>query len=251
MPPQAVVNRKEWIKARKALLDREKSFMRERDALSTARRQLPWVKVDSEYLFEDENGKHTLTDLFKDNSQLIVNHFMFGEGWDEGCPSCSMWADSFNGAVEHLQARDAGFIAVSSAPYTSIAAYKKRMGWNFPWLSCNVHDQRNSSENNPGNSQGHNFNHDYHVSFTQEEVDAGKIYYNYRDSAYAARELPGVSVFIKDETGQIFHTYSTYSRGLDNLNTTYQLLDLLPKGRDEDELDFTMAWVRRHDQYDK
>lgn len=234
MTPTTVVNRAEWIKARQALLNREKQFMQERDALSAARRQLPWIKVEKEYSFEGDKGKHSLADLFEGKSQLIVSHFMFGDDWDEGCPSCSFWADGFNGAVNHLRARDASFITVSTAPYASIAAYKTRMGWNFSWLSC----------------QDNSFNQDYHVSFTKEEVDTGKIYYNYRESSHASRELPGVSVFVKDDKGEIYHTYSSYSRGLDNLNVTYQLLDLLPKGRDEDELDFTMAWLRRHDQYD-
>ena len=228
-----IVNQTDWLKARKALLSQEKEFMATRDALSRARRELPWVKVEQEYVFEDEFGRQTLTQLFSDKSQLIVQHFMFGADWEEGCPSCSMWADSFNGAVDHLGARDACFVAVSSAALPGITAYKKRMGWGFKWLSC----------------EGNNFNRDYHVSFSKAEVASGKIQYNYRESSFTAEELPGVSVFIKDTAGQIYHTYSSYSRGLDNLNVTYQLLDLLPKGRDEDKLAFAMEWVRRRDSY--
>jgi len=228
-----IVTRSQWLQSRQALLAKEKQFMQQRDELSAARRQLPWVKVDQDYWFENSDGKHALADLFYDKAQLIVQHFMFSEDWDEGCPSCSLWADGFNGAVTHLGARNAHFIAVSNTPYNKIAAYKKRMGWGFDWLSC----------------FGGTFNHDYHVSFTKAQVESGKIHYNYRESAFAATELPGISVFAKDAEGQIYHTYSTYSRGLDNVNVAYQLLDLLPEGRNEDELDFTMAWVRRHDQY--
>lgn len=233
MCTNTVVSRDDWVKSRKELLLLEKKFMANRDALSKARRELPWVKVEQNYFFEDSEGRHSLSDLFGKESQLIVQHFMFGEDWDEGCPSCSLWADSFDGAIEHLGARDAGFVVVSSAQSSKIAAYKKRMGWKFRWLSC----------------QGSGFNEDYHVSFSATEVESGNIYYNYRNSSFAARELPGISVFIKDASGQVFHTYSSYSRGLDNLNVTYQLLDLLPKGRDEDDLGYTMEWVRRRDKY--
>lgn len=235
MNSPVIVDRKEWIESRKALLIKEKSFMESRDKLSAARRQLPWVRVEENYQFEDSNGKHTLSDLFAGKSQLIVQHFMFGEHWDKGCPTCSFWADSFNGAVNHLGARDASFIVVSSARHTDISAYKQRMGWNFEWLSCH----------------GSSFNNDYHVSFTSEQIDSGKIYYNYREVSLSAEELPGISVFVKKENDQIFHTYSSYSRGMDNLNVTYQLLDLLPKGRDEESLEFTMEWVRRHDRYNE
>jgi len=228
-----IVPREEWLKSRQELLSKEKQFMLQRDELSAARRQLPWVKVEEDYLFEDSDGQHRLLDLFRDKRQLIVQHFMFGEDWDEGCPSCSLWADGFNDAVTHLGARNAHFIAVSNTQYSKIATYKKRMGWNFDWLSC----------------LGSRFNTDYQVSFTPAQIDSGKAEYNYRESAISMDELPGISVFTKDSTGQIYHTYSSYARGLDNLNVTYQLLDLLPEGRDEDALDFTMAWVRRRDQY--
>jgi len=233
MNAENVVSRSDWLKARMALLEKEKNFMRQRDALSAERRRLPWVLVDKDYVFHSAQGNCSLAALFGNKSQLIVQHFMFGEDWNEGCPSCSFWADGFNGTSVHFAHRDATFIAVSNAPYAQIDSYKKRMGWQFDWVSCH----------------GSGFNHDYRVSFEKSDIESGSIDYNYRQAPISMNELPGISIFIKDATGQIFHTYSCYSRGLDNMNVVYQYLDLLPKGRDEDSLDFTMAWVRRHDQY--
>jgi predicted dithiol-disulfide oxidoreductase (DUF899 family) len=227
-----VVSEAEWLVARKDLLAREKEFTRQRDALSAARRQLPWVKVEKEYVFHGANGKETLSDLFEGRSQLIVYHFMLGPDWEEGCKSCSYLADHFDGANWHLPHRDATFVVISRAPLSKIEQFKKRMGWRFKWLS--------SCEND--------FNFDYHVSFTKEEEAKGKVYYNYEMQEFISDELPGLSVFYKDENGDVFHTYSTYARGLDMLVGTYHLLDLAPKGRNENP-DSTMDWVRRHDEY--
>ncbi len=217
--------------ARVALLGREKELNRLRDELAAERRRLPWVPVTKEYAFDGPDGRVTMRDLFDGRSQLIVYHFMFGPDWEEGCPSCSFWADSFNGMPVHLAHRDASLVAVSSAPFAHIEEYRRRMGWSFRWVS----------------SAGSDFNFDYGVSFTPEQTAAGAEY-NYRQSE-VGDELPGLSVFAIDETGQVFHTYSTYSRGLDPINSGYQLLDLTPKGRDEDDLPWTMAWLRRHDSY--
>jgi len=228
-----VVSRAEWLAARKDLLTKEKNFTRQRDALSADRRQLPWVKVDKEYIFETTDGKKSLADLFGGKSQLIVYHFMFGPGWEEGCPSCSLLGDHFDGSVIHLAHRDVRLLIVSRAPLPQIEAFKKRMGWRFQWVS----------------SYGNDFNHDYHVSFTKEERASGKVEYNYTLTEFPSEEAPGASVFYKDQAGNIFHTYSTYGRGLDILIGAYNFLDLVPKGRDEEGLKHTMAWVRHHDKY--
>lgn len=228
-----VVSRNEWLAARKELLTKEKEFTRLRDRLSAERRTLPWVKVEKRYVFDGPNGKETLADLFGGRSQLIVYHFMFGPGWEEGCPSCSFVADHIDGAAVHLAQRDVTLVAVSRAPLPQIEAFKKRMGWHFKWVS--------SSEND--------FNRDYHVSFTKDEMAKGKVYYNYAMQEFGSEEAPGASVFYKEGTGEIFHTYSAYARGLDMLVGAYNYLDLVPKGRDEDTLAFTMAWVRHHDRY--
>lgn len=228
-----IVSRSEWLVARKDLLNREKEFTRQRDALSAARRALPMVKVEKDYVFEGPKGKQTLAELFDDRSQLIVYHFMLGPGWEEGCKSCSYLADHFDGANCHLPHRDVTFVVVSRAPFSEIQAYKKRMGWRFNWVS----------------SRGNDFNFDYHVSATEEEKANEKMYYNYQMQDWMNEEMPGLSVFFKDEQGDVFHTYSTYARGLDTLVGAYNFLDLVPKGRDEDHLDFTMEWVRRHDEY--
>lgn len=232
MKKDKVVSREEWLESRRRLLAAEKDFTERRDALSAARRELPAVQVATSYVFQSSNGKTTLADLFAEHSQLIVQHFMMGKEWDEGCPSCSLWADSFNGTTMHMAARDAAFVCVSNAPIEKISAYKERMGWTFDWVSC----------------AGNTFNFDFSVSFTEQELSDGPVEYNYQQTTTAIPELPGISIFLKDST-QIYHTYSCYSRGLDNMNSTYQYLDLLPKGRDEDALDYPMAWVRRHDQY--
>ncbi len=228
-----VVAEAEWLIARKDLLAREKEFTRSRDELSRRRRDLPWVKVDKEYVFEGPSGKESLADLFDGRSQLIVYHFMFGPGWEEGCKSCSYLADHFDGANWHLPHRDVTFAVISRAPRSEFEPYQKRMGWRFKWLS----------------SHGNDFNFDYHVSFTEEEEAKGEVYYNYETGEFMSDELPGLSVFYKDENEDVFHTYSTYARGLDILVGTYNLLDLVPKGRDENS-DATMDWVRRHDDYD-
>ena len=228
-----VVSQAEWLVARKDLLAREKEFTRQRDALSAARRVLPMVKIEKEYVFEGPKAKETLIDLFDGRSQLIVYHFMFGPDWEEGCKSCSYLADHFDGANWHLPHRDVSFVAISRAPLPKLQAYKKRMGWRFKWVSSEMND----------------FNFNYDVSFTAEDEKKNKAYYNYADGEYINDELPGLSVFYKDEDGDVFHTYSTYGRGLDILVGAYNFLDLVPKGRDEDQLDSTMEWVRRHDEY--
>ncbi len=227
-----VVSRDEWIAARKEHLANEKALTRARDKLSAERRALPWVKVDKDYVFDAPSGKKALGDLFDGRTQLIVYHLMLGPDWGEGCPSCSYLADHFDGAALHLAQRDVTLIAVSRAPLPEIEAYKKRMGWRFPWVS----------------SYGNDFNFDFHVSFRAEEAE-GEVYYNYEMSEFQSDEMPGVSVFIKDTSGDIFHTYSAYARGLDILVGPYNFLDMVPKGRDETELPWTMAWVRRHDEY--
>jgi predicted dithiol-disulfide oxidoreductase (DUF899 family) len=227
-----IVSEAEWLVARKDLLTREKEFTRQRDALSAARRQLPMVRIEKEYVFEGPNGRETLSDLFQGRSQLIVYHFMFGPGWEEGCKSCSYLADHFDGANWHLPHRDVTFAAISRAPLSELTPFKKRMDWRFKWLS----------------SHGSDFNFDYQVSFTKEEEEKNEAYYNYEVGEFMNDELPGLSVFYKNEDGQIFHTYSTYARGLDPLIGTYHFLDLVPKGRDENP-EATMDWVRRHDQY--
>jgi predicted dithiol-disulfide oxidoreductase (DUF899 family) len=228
-----VVSPAEWLAARKDLLTKEKEFSRLRDELGRKRRQLPWERVEKQYVFDGPNGKETLADLFGGRSQLIVYHFMFGPGWKEGCPSCSYLADHFDGSTIHLANRDVTLLAISRAPLPEIEAFKKRMGWRFKWVS----------------SFGNDFNRDYHVSFTKDEKAKGNVYYNYTMSEFPSEEGPGASVFYKNESGQIFHTYSTYARGLDTLIGTYNFLDLVPKGRDEEGLAHTMAWVRHHDKY--
>ncbi len=236
MEPHQVVSTDEWIVARKRLLAKEKEFTRQRDELARERRQLPWRRVDKTYSFETSDGKQTLSDLFEARSQLIVQHFMFDPGWEAGCKSCSFWADSFNGIVIHLNQRDVSFVAASRAPLAKLEAFERRMGWSFRWVS----------------SLGTEFNRDYHVSFETDDLERGTADYNYaRLEDDAPRELPGVSVFAKDSTGSVFHTYSCYARGLDMLNAAYHYLDLVPKGRDEGGLPYPMAWVRLHDQYER
>jgi len=230
--PSKVVSKAEWLVARRDLLTREKDLTRLRDEVSRHRRELPWVKVEKQYVFDGPNGKETLADLFDDRSQLIVYHFMFGPDWEDGCKSCSYLADHFDGANWHLPHRDVSFSVISRAPLPKLEAYKKRMDWRFKWLS----------------SYGNDFNFDYHVSFTKENEKKNEAYYNYSKGEFITDELPGLSVFSKDENGEVFHTYSTYARGLDILVGAYNFLDLVPKGRDEDQFDFTMEWVRRHDQ---
>ncbi|MCZ6732368.1 MAG: thioredoxin family protein [Gammaproteobacteria bacterium] len=234
MRPHKVVSAAEQLEVRKAFLAKEKELTRLRDQLSQECRQLPWVKVDKEYLFDGPDGQETLADLFAARGQLIVYHFMYHPSWKEGCPSCSFWADNFNGIIVHLNHRDVSMVAISKAPLKQLEAYKKRMDWRFKWLS----------------SYDNDFNRDYNVSFTAEELAKGETYYNYKMGAFPSEEAPGVSVFYKDEHSDIFHTYSTYARGLDMLNGAYHYLDIVPKGRDEEGLPWTMAWLRRHDSYE-
>jgi predicted dithiol-disulfide oxidoreductase (DUF899 family) len=229
-----VVSQSEWLAARKDLLTQEKEFTRYRDALSAKRRELPWVRVEKDYVFDGSNGKETLSDLFHGKSQLIVYHFMLGPDWKEGCPGCSFLGDHFDGSIPHLNARDVSFSAVSRAPIAQVEAFKKRMGWRFKWVSSNATD----------------FNFDFQVSFTKDQIANGKISYNYDQREFPREEAPGLSVFCKNAAGEIFHTYSTYGRGLDILLGTYNFLDLTPKGRDEDALAVPMSWVRHHDRYE-
>jgi len=235
MTQHAIVSREEWLAQRKALLEEEKEYTRQRDRLSAKRRELPWVRVDKTYVFETAAGAKTLSDLFAGRSQLVIKHFMLGPGWGEGCIGCSFGADHLGGALVHLEHHDVTVVAVSRAPLAEIEAYKRRMGWEFEWASSHASD----------------FNHDYHVSFTPEELAKGPVYYNYRMLDGGMDELPGLSVFYKDEAGDIFHTYSSYARGAEELLTTYMLLDLTPKGRDETGRGNLMDWVKRHDEYDR
>ena len=230
-----VVSREEWLELRTIHLAREKAHTRERDALARQRRELPWVKVDKNYLFDTPAGTRTLAELFGARSQLVVYHFMFGPEWQEGCPSCSFVCDHLDGMLPHLAARDVALVAVSRAPIAKIAAFKQRMGWKFDWVS----------------SHGSEFNGDFHVSFDPGATAAGPVYYNYRRQHFPSDEAPGASVFYKDRaSGEIFHTYSTYGRGLEPLLGTYAILDMVPKRRDEDDLAFGMAWLRHHDRYE-
>jgi predicted dithiol-disulfide oxidoreductase (DUF899 family) len=231
--PNQIVSHEDWLKARLQLLDAEKEFTRQRDAVTRRIRQMPWERVEKSYQFEGPNGVVSFADLFEGRSQLLVYHFMFNPDWEAGCKSCSFWADNFNGIPIHLTHRDVTFTAISRAPYAKLAAYKKRMGWSFPWVS----------------SYGSDFNYDYYVSFTPEQNAASKAYYNYRARSTALADDLGISVFCKNDRGELFHTYSCYSRGVDLLNGAYNYLDLVSKGRDEDNYKFTMEWLRRHDEY--
>ena len=228
-----VVSHEEWLAARTAFLAKEKEFTRLRDELSQQRRGLPWEAVTKAYVFDGPNGKQTLPELFDYRSQLIVYHFMFDPSWDAGCPSCSFWADHFNPAIVHINHRDATMIAVSHAPYSKLAAYEKRMGWNFKWVSSHEND----------------FNFDYNVSFSPEELAKKQALYNFKMQNPGHSEREGMSVFFKDEKGSVFHTYSAYARGIDLLNTAYNYMDLTPKGRDEGGRN--QYWVRRHDEYER
>lgn len=232
MTDHKVVSKEDWTAARKAFLDKEKEFTRLRDELSAERRRLPWTRVGKDYRFEGPAGQERLADLFGNQRQLLVYHFMFGPDWEEGCPSCSFWADNFNGVDVHLAHRDTTLLAISNTTVEKIEAYKRRMGWSFKWVS----------------SMGTDFNRDYQVSFTPDEVESGALYYNYREGGFPVSEAPGMSAFFKDEDGSIYHTYSTYARGLDILNGAYNMLDLTALGRHEDGKG--MAWLRRKDQYE-
>jgi predicted dithiol-disulfide oxidoreductase (DUF899 family) len=229
-----IVSADEWLNARLALLAKEKEFTRLRDQLSQQRRELPWERVDKEYIFEGPDGRESLAQLFENRSQLIVYHFMFAPDWETGCKHCSWWADNFERNIVQLMHRDVIMVAISHAPLHKLEAFKKRMGWTFKWLSAANTD----------------FNYDYHVSFRPQEVARGEIYHNYRQKKSSMSEVAGLSVFYKDSAGSVFHTYSCYERGLDMLNAGYHLLDLVPKGRDEEGLSFPQAWVRYRDSYE-
>ena len=230
-----IVSENDWVEARKSLLLKEKEFTVLRDKLNQQRRELPWKAVNKEYLFEGPNSKETLTELFDGRSQLIVYHFMFDPSWDAGCPHCSFWADNFNDIIVHLNQRDVTMVVASMAPYSKLAEYERRMGWDFKWVS----------------SYDSDFNFDFDVSFTPEEVDKKEAFYNYDLQDTNSPEREGVSVFYKDPASQVFHTYSAYARGIDMLNVAYHYLDLVPKGRDEEDQEFRQFWVRRHDEYSK
>ena len=233
MKKRKVVSREEWLEARQRHLAREKEFTRMRDELTQHRQELPWVKVEKDYEFRGSGGTETLADLFGDHSQLIVYHFMFHPDWTQGCKSCSLLADNYQGSPVHLAARDVAFVTISRAPLEKLHAYRERMGWDFKWVS----------------SANTDFNRDFHVSFSDEELESAEAYYNYRKGGFPVSEGPGLSVFCKEQDGSIYHTYSCYGRGLDLLIGTYNFLDLVPRGRDEDELPYGMAWIRHHDRY--
>ncbi|NKN39556.1 DUF899 family protein [Agrobacterium sp. a22-2] len=228
-----VVTREEWLEARKALLLREKEETHLRDKVRAERMALPWVRIETDYVFDTPSGRKTLAELFDGRSQLMIYHFMLGPDWEAGCPGCSFLADHLDGTLPHLNHHDVTLICVSRAPLAKIDAYKRRMGWKFPWVSSN----------------GSNFNSDFHVSFSKDELASGSVFYNFRDTPTenAHDELPGLSAFYKDEKGQIFHTYSSYARGGEELIGTLMILDRAPKGRNEDS---TMNFVRRHDEYE-
>lgn len=229
-----IVAHEEWLAARKRHLAREKELTRLRDQISAERRALPWERVDKNYIFEGPKGPVSLADLFGQQSQLIVYHFMFGPGWEEGCKSCSLIADHINGFFTHMTARDIAFAAISRAPLAELLPFQKRLDWTFNWVS----------------SHGNDFNRDYHVSFTPEEMEKGEVYYNYGMQEFPVEEAPGLSVFAKNARGEVFHTYSSFGRGLDHLMGIYHFIDTTPKGRHEDP-EHPMSWVRYHDRYDR
>jgi predicted dithiol-disulfide oxidoreductase (DUF899 family) len=226
-----VVPHEAWIAARRQLLAKEKEFTKLRDELSRQRRELPWERIEKEYNFQGPDGKESLSQLFEGRRQLVVYHFMFGPDWKAGCPHCSFWADNFDGIIVHLNQRDTTMVAVSRAPYEKLAAYKKRMGWRFKWLSSGETD----------------FNFDYQASFTANALAEKNALYNFTRQDAGETDREGLSVFFKDADGSVFHTYSTYARGIDIINTAYNILDMTPKGRDEG--DRGPFWVRRHDEY--
>ena len=228
-----IVSPEQWLAARREFLREEKEFTRARERLAQKRRALPWAKVDQDYVFQTPSGRMSLADLFQGRSQLIVYHFMLAPGWEEGCRGCSFVSDHFDGALPHVNARDISFVAVSRATLAEIERFKERMGWSFPWVS----------------SHGTTFNHDFGVTFTPEEYADGNKSYNYGSTQAMDEEMPGLSVFARNAAGEVFHTYSTYSRGLDALINAYNLIDLTPKGRDEDP-EAPMKWVRHHDRYE-
>jgi predicted dithiol-disulfide oxidoreductase (DUF899 family) len=236
LPPvdRPIVSAEHWLAARQRLLAREKELTRLADEVARERRALPWVRVAKEYVFATPAGPRRLAELFEGRSQLVVQHFMFAPGWEQGCKSCSYMADHHDGADVHLAQRDVTLVAVSRAPLADIARFRERMGWRFRWVS----------------SFGSDFNHDFGVNFSQEEMSRGKVDYNYVRQPFPHEEAPGISVFCRDAAGQVFHTYSCYGRGVEVMMHAYRLMELTPKGRDEDGLDYPMAWVRHHDRYE-
>ena len=228
-----IVSRQQWLAERQKLMAREKELTRLGDQIARERRALPWVRMEQDYVFDTQEGRRPLADLFDGRHQLVMQHFMLAPGWEQGCKSCSYMADHTDATLVHLAHRDTAFVAVSRAPLAEIERFRQRMGWTFRWVS----------------SDGTDFNRDFHVTFTADEMASGKADYNFGAKPHGA-ELPGVSAFWKDDSGEVFHTYSTYGRGVEVMMHTYNLLDLTPKGRDEDGLDFTMAWVRHHDRYE-
>ncbi len=229
-----VVSRDDWLAERKVLLKREKELTHLSDQIAAERRALPWVRVDKNYKFETPDGKRSLADLFDGRHQLLVQHFMLAPGWEQGCPSCSFMADHNDGMIVHLAHRDVTFVAISRAPLAEIERFRKRMGWQFTWVS----------------SHGTDFNYDFKVSFTPEDVASGHIDYNYGEWPHAYEEWPGISVFFKNDAGEVFHTYSRYGRGVEDMMGTYRMLDLVPKGRDERDVAYKMEWIRHHDRYE-
>lgn len=235
MPAHAVVSSEEWLAARKALLAEEKAFTRQRDELNRRRLELPWQRVEKTYLFNGPAGQESLADLFAGRRQLLAYHFMLGPNWKEGCPSCSYISDHFTGMMPHLNARDITLVAASRAPWPEIEAFQRRMGWKFHWVS----------------SAGSDFNFDFHVSFKPEEIERGELTYNYAEmGGTPTEELPGISAFFRDPDDEVFHTYSSYARGLDMLVGAYNYIDIAPLGRNEAGLAHSMSWVRHHDKYD-
>lgn len=228
-----VVPHDTWLAERSALLADEKELTQLRARIASRRRALPWELVDQDYVFDTPQGPRRLAELFQGKRQLLVQHFMFGPGWEAGCPSCSFMADHMGGMMPHLAQRDVAVLAVSRAPLAEIERFRVRMGWGFPWVS----------------SFGSQFNVDFGVSFSPAQQAAGEVLYNYKMQAFPKEEAPGISVFVRDEAGQVFHTYSSYGRGLEAMMGTYELLDLTPQGRNEDELPYPMAWIRHHDRY--
>jgi predicted dithiol-disulfide oxidoreductase (DUF899 family) len=230
-----VVSRDRWIAERKALMAREKELTRLRDQIARERRALPWERVGKDYVFDALQGRRTLAELFEGRRQLLVQHFMFGPDWEQGCPSCSFMADHSDGMNIHLAHRDITLVAISRAPLAEIERFRRRMGWQFNWVSSN----------------GNDFNHDFGVSFTPEEQAGGEVYYNYGMTPFPSEEAPGVSVFYQDDAGDVFHTYSTFGRGVEVMMGAYEMMDLTPKGRDERDVPYKMEWVRHHDRYEQ
>lgn len=233
-PQPKIVTHDQWLIERKKHLAREKELTHLRDQIARERRALPWVRVEKNYIFDTPDGPHTLAELFEGRHQLLVQHFMFAPGWEQGCKSCSYMADHIDGMNIHLAHRNITFVAVSCATLAEIERFRRRMGWRFTWVS----------------SHGNDFNRDFRVSFTADDETSGELVYNFGTQPYQGEEAPGISVFYKDDAGDVFHTYSTYGRGVEVMMGAYNLMDLTPKGRDERDVDYKMEWVRHHDKYE-